>query len=258
MINVVNAVQRITSRKNPMCVHLRSLATSKGYRDECGEFICDGRKLLEEAVACGTEIKAVMTSSGIPFPMPVDTRVFFAQRGLIDSLSPLKNAQDTLFACAKPKKKDFIYASGTHILLDNVQDPGNVGTILRTANAFGIKSVILTAGCADPYNPKTIRASMGAIFRQDIYSMDFSELTELRNKGFRFIGAALREDCSDVSAVSFDDSIISIGSEGSGLSEEILALCDEKVRIPVAPECDSLNAAVAAAIIIWEAARCLH
>jgi len=258
VINVENAVQKITSRKNPLCAHLRNLATSKSYRDECGEYICDGKKLLEEAAACGAEIKTVITSSGIPFPVPVDTRVFFAQRGLIDSLSPLKNAQDTLFTCVMPEEKDFAHTNGTHILLDNVQDPGNVGTILRTANAFGIKSVILTGGCADTHNPKTIRATMGAIFRQDVYRMDLPELTKLRNKGFRFIGAALHEDCADISSVRLDDSIISIGSEGRGLSEAVLSLCDEKIKIPVVPECDSLNAAVAAAIIMWEATRCLH
>ena len=251
-------MQKITSRKNPLCVHLRNLATSKGYRDERGEFICDGRKLLEEAIACGAEIRVVISTSGIQFPMPVDTRVFFAQSSLIDSLSPLKNAQDTLFTCVMPKKKDFNYANGAHILLDNVQDPGNVGTIIRTANAFGIKSVILTGGCADIYNPKTIRATMGAIFRQDIYSMDLSALAELRNAGFRFIGAALHEGCSDISGVRLDDSIISIGSEGRGLSEAVLSLCDEIIKIPVTPECDSLNAAVAAAIIMWEATRCLR
>ena len=248
-------MDKITSRKNPLAVNMKRLGASRAYRDESGEFLCDGLKLLEDAVKSCVEITTVLTASNVPFPLSAGTRVYYTDQRLIDSLSPLKNAQDTLFICKITSSQAEFETAGTHILLDGVQDPGNVGSIIRTANALGIKNVILVDGCADPYNPKTIRASMGAIFRQRVYSMGLTELTELKDAGIKFIGTALHERCKDVHGVNLNDSIIAIGNEGRGLSEEVLDLCDERITIPIAPECESLNAAVAAAIIIWEWAR---
>lgn len=248
-------MERISSRRNPLCLHLKKLGASRDYRELSSQFLCDGIKLLEEAVIHDAEIIAVLTSADVPFPLPVDTKVYFTERGIIDSLSPMKNAQDTLFSCSIPKTGAQLATEGTHILLDSVQDPGNVGTIIRTANAFRISSVILTEGCADPYNPKTIRASMGAIFRQTIQYMSFSELSEIKISGKRFIGASTAKDCRKVYDVNYKDAIIVIGSEGRGISEEISSLCSEKVTIPISQKCESLNAAVAAAILIWESAR---
>jgi len=249
---------------------MKKLGESRSYRDEHGEFLCDGLKLLEEAVKSGTVIRTVITASEVPFALPPDTCIYRAGRGLIDSLSPLKSAQDTLFSCEMPKHPEPAVISGTHILLDGVQDPGNVGTIIRTANAFGIRGVFLTGGCADPYNPKTLRASMGAIFRQKLFFVSDADLAAVlrKNSGslhcgdpqnpakaFRVVGAVPHADCTLVSAADLTDTVIAIGSEGQGLSREVLALCDETITIPIAPECQSLNAATAAAIIIWEAAR---
>ena len=247
-------MEKITSRRNPLCMQIKKLGESRSYRESCGEFLCDGEKLLEEALASGAEITAVLTASSIPFPLPVDTRVYYAGPGIVDSISPLKNAQDTLFTCKIPRQAvcgDCL--TGTHILLDGVQDPGNVGTIIRTANAFGIERVILTGACADQYNPKTVRASMGALFRQRICRLNLSELNWLRDQGVRFIGAVSGEKSQNITGIELKNSIIAIGNEGQGLSLEILALCSERVRIPISPECESLNAAVAAAIIIWMA-----
>ena len=264
-------MEKITSRKNPLAMHVKKLGVSREYRKECGEFLCDGIKLLEEAVKSGAEIIAVLTASNVPFPLPLETRVFYSDRSLIDSLSPLKNAQDTLFTCRvrsieymensefRIPSSELSYtasvSSGAHILLDGIQDPGNVGAIIRTANALGIRNVLLTNGCADPYNPKTIRASMGAIFRQRFYSMSFSELSKLKEKNVRFIGAVSDDGCKDISSINMSSSIVAIGSEGSGLSDEVLSLCDELLTIPISPKSESLNASVAAAIIMWEAHR---
>ena len=246
-------MERITSRKNPLAVRIKKLGANRSYREENGEFLCDGIKLLEDAALSVAEILTVLTASHVPFPLPVETRVYYADRSLIDSLSPLKNAQDTLFTCRLPQAVKTFEKNGTHILLDRMQDPGNVGAIIRTANAFGIKSVILTDGSADPYNPKTLRASMGAIFRQSLSQASMSELVAMKDYGARFIGAVHAGCCRDVSTVNLKDSIIAIGSEGRGLSNDILALCEQLFTIPISNECESLNAAAAAAIIIWEA-----
>jgi len=254
-------MERITSRRNPLCAHLKKLGASRSYREACGEFLCDGLKLLEEAVNNGAIVTDVLTSSHVPFPMPIEARMHYADRGIIDSLSPLKNAQDTLFACKIPKTGgrgcgcECDCLIGTHVLLDGLQDPGNVGTIIRTASAFGIASVMLAGGCADPYNPKAVRSTMGAIFRQSICFPEIAELRELKDRGARFVGAALGEESADISVTDLRGSIIAIGSEGRGLSEEVAALCAEKARIPMAPGCESLNAATAAAIFIYLAAE---
>jgi len=224
-------MDEITSRKNPLCVHMKKLGTSRVYREEHREFLCDGMKMLEEAVKAGAAITAVLTTSDVPPVLSPAARVCHAAREILDSLSPLKNAQDILFTCKTPEQTAFTKTAGTHILLDGIQDPGNVGTIIRTANAFGLKSVILTDGCADLYNPKTLRASMGAVFRQKVfYIFDLSDL-----HGINFIGAALGPGCRDMSEVCFKDAVIAIGSEGRGLSQEVLSMCKERVSIPIAP-----------------------
>jgi len=245
-------MQKITSRRNPVCLHLKKLGASRSYRELSGEYLCDGIKLLEDASKSNVEIVTVLATSGVSFPLPLETRLFYTDRSIIDSLSPLKSAQNILFSC-RITEHGAPDAKGTHILLDGLQDPGNVGAIIRTANAFGIDSVILTGGCADPYNPKAIRASMGAIFRQRFCNMNIQELKKLKDDGFRFVGADLGEGCKNILRVKIKNSLIAIGNEGSGLSQEVLSLCDERIRIPIAPECESLNAAVAAGIIIWKA-----
>jgi len=248
-------MENITSRRNPICVHIKRLGENRSYRYEHGEFLCDGLKLLEEAVRSGMEVATLLTAGHIPFPIDVDTRVYIADRGLIDSLSPLKNAQDTLFTCKMPTTDGAMTTGGTHILLDSVQDPGNVGAILRTANAFGIKTGMLTGDCVDPYNPKVVRASMGAIFKQKMHQMGVDGLSGIKGGAVKLIAAVPDGDCRSVVDADLTDCIIAIGNEGRGLSEQVLALCDERVTIPVATDCDSLNAAAAATIMMWEAAR---
>ena len=128
-------MEKITSRKNPLCIHMKKLGESRSYRYGCGQFLCDGAKLLEEAVNHGAGINAVLTASAIPFPLPLDTRVYYTGQSLLDSVSPLRNAQDLLFTCYIRKEKEAPLDAGTHILLDSLQDPGNVGTIIRAAFA---------------------------------------------------------------------------------------------------------------------------
>jgi len=267
-------MEKITSRRNPLCVHMKKLGESRSYRYERREYLCDGVKLLEDAVNSGASITSVLTSAQIPFPLPLDTRVYYTDRGVINSISPLSTAQDTLFTCAMPVSRypdgggtpsaarptgDAVTdAGGACILLDSMQDPGNVGAIIRTANAFGIKAVILTGACADPYNPKAVRASMGAIFRQALCQMNIEELKALRDNGQRFIGATPDKNSTAITVAMLAGAVIVIGNEGRGLSDEVFSLCEETITIPLAPGTESLNAAVAAAIIIWETMRCHH
>ena len=244
-------MEKITSRRNPLCMYIKKLGENRGYRYESNRFLCDGLKLLEEAVSGSAEVCEVIAAKPIPFPLPLDTRVYYADTALLNNLSPLTNAQDVLFTCKIPLKTELVIGKGTYILLDGVQDPGNVGTIIRTACAFGIKGVIMTGACADPYNPKSVRASMGAIFRQSIYKAGTGELTALRDNGARFVRAE-PGDAPPLSREMVKNAIIAIGSEGRGLSDGVRELCAEGFTIPIDPQCESLNAAVAAAIIMWE------
>ena len=138
---------------------------------------------------------------------------------------------------------------------DLVQDPGNVGTILRTADAFGW-TVFLLPGCADVNNPKTVRAAMGVHFRSAIYQASLEEAARLlRAAGLPLYATALREDTVDIRQADLCRCAVVIGSEGRGISREALALCDRTLKIPMDRFCESLNAAAAAAVVLWEGAR---
>ena len=256
-------MEKITSRREPRCVHVKNLGASKAYRDENEEFLCDGKKLLEEAIKSNAEIVNVFTTSRIMLPHIENTRIYNLSSDIMQSLSPLKKPQEVLFTCKKPNLSRVDYHNGTHILLDNVQDPGNVGTIIRSADAFGTDSVILFGDTADPYNPKAVRASMGAIFKQRVSNLNIDDLVFLKESGARFVGTSGDRTLSDrtpggcafsdITAVKLNNSIIVMGNEGNGISKEVLALCNEIMTIPLVADCDSLNVAVAASIIMWEA-----
>ncbi len=253
-------METITSKSNPLCVHFRKLASSRSYREETGEFLCDSPKLLREAVQWGAPVKALMYTEGMELPFSVEGAAFRAARvseGVMRSVSPMETPQGVVFSCASTDcgPPERLSPEGRCLVLDGVQDPGNVGTILRTADAFRTE-VILLPGCADLYNPKTVRAGMGVHFRSAIYRCTLSELTALlREAGLPLYGAALREDTADVREVNLSRCAMAVGSEGRGLSAEVLSACDRTVRIPMNSRCESLNAASAASVLLWEAAR---
>ncbi|MBR1456607.1 MAG: RNA methyltransferase [Oscillospiraceae bacterium] len=249
-------MERITSRKNAYIRHLRQLAADGAYRREQGEYLCDGAKLLEEALAGGVPVSSVLWKEREEAVQGLDGAAqFTAPEELFDYASPMKNSPGPLFtvklrACGKPARLR------SAIVLENVQDPGNVGTVLRTANALGVDAVILTGGCADPYQPKTVRATMGAIFRQKILRIELPYLKAfLDDMDLPLYGAALDEAARDVRGVDLKHAAVAVGSEGRGLSTELLTLCREKILIPMQPGSESLNAAVAAAVLMWEMTR---
>ena len=145
---------------------------------------------------------------------------------------------------------------GSAIILENVQDPGNIGTVIRTANAFGIGSVVLAGSCADHYSIKAVRASMGAVFRQRV---DIVQIADLRSfagsNSLRLYAAALSEKAVDIRSIDCKGCAIAVGNEGGGLSSELMEICEGKVIIPMTLHAESLNAAVAASILMWEMRR---
>lgn len=247
-------MEKLTSRKNQYIQHLRKLASDTAYRTQCGEYVLDGVKLLEEAVTFGGEVTSVLWNGEETVPVPC-AAVYTAPKDLVEYASPLKNSPGPVFTVKIPERKvpDKLE---TVIVLENVQDPGNVGTVIRTANALGMDAVVLTGGCASLYGAKTARAAMGALFRQCVLELGLEELTDLlKANGLKLYGAALSDRAEDIRKVDLKAGAVAVGSEGHGLSREILALCDGEVIIPMEPGSESLNAGVAAAILMWELAK---
>ena len=249
-------MEHITSRHNPLMGHIRRLAGSAAYRWETGEFLCDSPKLLQEALLWQAEITAVVTISPLP-QLPEHIRQVQVPEDVMASISPVKTPQGVLFTCRLPQAPLPRSLTGRrYVLLDGVQDPGNVGTILRTLDAFDADGLLLTGGCADPYGWKAVRSSMGAVFRRPIYSGTPEELAALLHRsGLPRYGAALREDTVDARQADYTRCTLAIGSEGRGLSREVLDLCGQTIRIPMSDRCESLNAAIAAAVLLWESWR---
>ena len=249
-------MEHITSRHNPLMGHIRKLVGSAAYRRETGEFLCDSPKLLQEALLWQAEITAVVTISPLP-RLPEHIRQVQVPEDIMSSISPVKTPQGVLFTCRLPQAPLPRSLTGRrYVLLDGVQDPGNVGTILRTLDAFDADGLLLTGGCADPYGWKAVRSSMGAVFRRPIYFGSPEELAALLHRSdLPLYGAALREDTVDARQADYTRCVLAIGSEGRGLSREVLNLCDQTIRIPMSDRCESLNAAIAAAVLLWESWR---
>ena len=175
----------------------------------------------------------------------------------MQSVSPMAAPQGALFLAKIPEPTPPERLVGRRYLaLEGVQDPGNVGTILRTADAFGAEGLFLLPGCADLYNFKTVRSSMGAVFRLPAWVCSLDELARLAARAeLELVGTALREDTVDVRQAGLDRCVALLGSEGKGLSAEALGICRKTVRIPMTERCESLNVAAAAAVLLWEGFR---
>ncbi len=244
-------MEKLSSRQNRIIVHMRRLGADRAYRRDCGEAVGDGVKLLREALMWGAEIVTVLWSGEPAMELPDSVQQYSVPGELLDYASPMKNSGGVLFTFRQPQCD--IGAPGRAIVLETIQDPGNLGTIIRTANALSMDTVILTGDCADIYNPKTIRATMGAVFRQCIAIMERGELRDyLTAHGVKLYGAALSEASRDIRELSLENAAVAIGSEGKGLSAELRSICDGELIIPMNTACESLNAGVAAAIVMWE------
>lgn len=235
---------------------MRALANDGAYRRERGQFLCDGMKTLREALTFGARVCSVLWKEQAQRVEGLDCREQYAAPAeLFDYASYMKNSPGPLFAVAVPEaERDRPLKNA--IVLENVQDPGNVGTVIRTANAFGIGAVLLVGACADLYNPKTVRATMGAIFRQRVEQLSVDEMKALLcENALPLYGAALSDGARDIRQAELRQAAVAIGSEGNGLSRELLALSDGQIIIPMTPESESLNAGVAASVVMWEMTR---
>lgn len=263
-------MERITSRENKMIKEYGKLLTSKAYRDKTGKFVIESRKLVEEAYQSGIQIEKVfVTQSGQEKFQAALQKLFEEKNGekgpffyeiteeLEQKLSQTGNSQGIFAICKKldkPMNLNTIKNGAKYIFLSELQDTGNVGTIIRTADALGLDGVILGKNTCDVFSLKVLRASMGSVFHIDLYQSENPQMDLQRLSGsFRTYAAVLDEYAKSLKEISFEGGcIVVIGNEGNGLSEEIINACSQKVFIPMKGLAESFNAGVAAGLFIWE------
>lgn len=243
--------ERITSRKNPYLQQVRKLFSSRKEREKAGLFVADGTKLLQEAVKYFPGLDTVILSDGVQAEVPEHIRVIRVPEDVMASVSPMETPQGAVFVCRMPEKKGFVPAAPL-LLLDGIQDPGNLGTILRTADALNVQ-VALLEGCADPYSHKVVRSSMGAVLRiQPVQANWETVKAALSAAGIPVAVTALSETSQTIRSAQVEKMAVVIGSEGQGVRWEILKSAQHQLIIPMNPHCESLNAAVASAIVAWQ------
>ena len=213
--------------------------------------MADGTKLLAEAVKWWPGLETVVLSDGVEADVPEHVRVVVVPKDVMESISPMQAPQGALFVCRLPEKKEFLPVPGM-LLLDGIQDPGNLGTILRTADALEIP-VALLEGCADPFSHKVVRASMGAVFRTVPVQTTWEQAKQACERaGIPVAVTALSDRAEDIRKAHLSRMAVVIGSEGQGVRREILEAAQAELIIPMNPNCESLNAAIAAAIAMWQ------
>ena len=243
--------QRITARKNPLIQQVRRLVSSRKERQQTGLFVADGTKLLAEAVRWWPGLDTVILTDGVEADVPEGVRIVRVPEEIMAYISPMETPQGALFLCRLPEKVKFVPKEGM-LLLDGIQDPGNIGTILRTADALEIP-VVLLEGCADPYSHKVVRASMGAVFRTGVLQSTWAEVqAACKAAGIPVAVTALSDRAQDIRTADLKKMAVVIGSEGRGVRQKILDAADAELIIPMNQHCESLNAAIAAAIVMWQ------
>lgn len=250
-------LEQITSRTNPLITHIRKLTRDRTYRREAGELVCEGPKLLEEALKWGAEVKVLLTDREEALYLPGGVRQVRVPPDLLRAAASTQTPQGILFLCGIPPQPRLRPLTGSrYLVLDGLQDPGNVGTLWRTADAFGADGLFLLPGCADPWSPKTVRATMGACFRLPVWEGALDELVSLLSRAkLPLYATALREDTEDIRRVSLHRAAVAIGSEGRGISQAVLDRSEKTLKIPMTNRCESLNAAAAGAVVLWEMCR---
>ncbi len=261
----------ITAKDNEKIKLFQKLNTSKKARNEHDMFTIEGLRIIVDAINENLELYCVFVSESavekysealnLIEDKHLGSKLFFISDELSLKLSDTINPQGIYAICKKLDKKinaDKILVNGKYIILNNLQDPGNIGTIIRTADSVGINGIFLTDDCCDIYNPKLVRSTMGSLFRLDFFNeCDIHEIMDmLKNKAITTFAAVVDSDAVSVTECDFSGGCaVIIGNEGNGLPSDITKLCDKKLTIKMQGNINSLNAAMATGIIMWEMFR---
>ena len=254
----------ITSKDNSLVKYIKSLSQKK-YRDINKEYIIEGYKILQEAIENEENIFKIILCEELISKKDVERiewtedlkkKTEYVSETIFKTLSDTMSPQGILAVVKQkevtnPKYDNVIFA------LDDLQDPGNLGTIIRTLDAAGYRDLILSQGTTEAYNPKVVRSTMGAIFRLKIHSnCNLKEkLQELKNQGYKIVTTSLETDKYYYDLDFNDKLVIIIGNEAKGVSKEIQEMSDKKIKIPMLGKTESLNAAVATSILAYEGVR---
>lgn len=258
-------MQIITSKDNEIIKNIRKLKDKK-YREQENKYIIEGIKLIEEAVEEKAKIDTVIVcedcienetiEQNLMYEIAKYNCIYVSQK-VFSAVTEVTNPQGILAVVNKENNEDDIdYNQDVILVLDGIQDPGNLGTILRTVDSCGLNQIIISSKTADAYNPKVVRSTMGAIFRvKVIISQDLTKtLKEIKKHKFKVVATSLKTQGS-IYDVDYSKKAIVIGNEANGVSNEILELADIKAKIPMLGKTESLNASVATSVILYEYVR---
>lgn len=258
-------MQKITSKDNEFIKHIKKLKDKK-YRDIANEYLIEGIKLVEEAIQEKAPIKQIILcddcekNAAIPKDLMyaiAKHECIYVTENILKYLSEVQSPQGILAVIEKNNNNTQIdYTQDIIVALDDVQDPGNLGTILRTVDSIGLTQILLSKGTADSFNPKVVRSTMGAIFRVKIIECEDLKQTlkEIKKHKFKIVASSLQTD-NTIYDIKYQKKVIVIGNEANGVEPEIQEIADEKIKIPMLGKTESLNASVATGIILYEYVR---
>ncbi|MCX7772794.1 MAG: RNA methyltransferase [Clostridia bacterium] len=255
---------KITSAANPLIKELKGLQDKKGRQKEKAVLL-EGIRLVSDALESGALVRYFVIAEGfidraqIIIDRYEGTKIFMLPDGLFERVGETQTPQGIMAVVDIPHHSlSEVLAKGRRLmLLESLQDPGNLGTIIRTADACGFDAVLLSKDSVDPFNPKVVRSTMGSLFHLPIIVLDdlYSTIVELKAHGIRLVCAHPRDGLSCWEAHLSDSIAIVIGNEGNGLTEQIIGLADVTVMIPMEGKAESLNASVAASMLLYESMR---
>ncbi len=258
-------MQIITSKDNEIVKNIKKLKEKK-YRDLNNQFIVEGIKIVEEAINENVNIEYIVICEDCVNDGSIDKKLLYeiakykciyVTEKIFNTLTEVTNPQGILAVINRTNiKTDVDYNAEFILVLDGIQDPGNLGTILRTVDSANLKQIVISKETADPFNSKVIRSTMGAIFRVDIIKSDdiIETLKQLQTNGFEIVVTSLQTDNS-IYNIQYNKKVIVIGNEANGVSKEIQNIANVKVKIPMLGKTESLNAGVATGIMVYEYVR---
>ena len=258
-------MQRITSKENEFIKHVKKLKDKK-YRDISSEYVIEGIKLVAEAIQEKASIKQIVLcddcerNEAIPKDVMYEIAKYeciYVTQNIFKYLSEVQTPQGIWAIVEKTDANTEIdYTQDIIVALDDVQDPGNLGTILRTVDSVGLTQILVSKGTADAYNPKVVRSTMGAIFRVKIIECENLKQTlkEIKKHKFKIVTSCLQTE-NTIYDINYHKKIIIIGNEANGVQQEIQEVTDERIKIPMLGKTESLNASVATGIILYEYVR---
>ena len=244
----------ITSSSNEKIKYLKKLISKRAFREQEGLFVLEGERAVKDAGNMGASLAILFFREGSEM-FAAEGEVYTVSPHVFDAVADTKSPQGVLAVAKMPHATAEDMKDGCIVLCENLGDPGNLGTIVRTAAAVGAAGVILSEGCVDLYNPKVVRSTMSALFALPVVTgakME-STLAHFKAKGYQTYAAALTDTATDLYETALSkNALFVIGNEANGITGETLSLCDQTVKIPMPGGVESLNASVAAGVILYE------